>query len=964
MRILRLARMLRLALVSLALLPASVASAQPLPFEAKIETYRPEEGDVMAFAVRLEQPFLAEEFEKSNKLRLEPVDEGAYLIYPKETTFQRKHAEFYGRLRGEGTAKVRLAYEVVTEDLAGRPQVDVRETEIEIPIPTQATGIEEIYREWARQQNAHFAELLRYYPETSFFEYVLLQSRDRYGVEPPPIPATRVRRDTETGLYYTFSGGLALQQSLQWETLRGERQMGDLTVHVSTLQPPQIRSLDYKALLEEKREEGIEPQPQALARFVPRDQYFLHVQSMQTARELMDLSQEWGGSLLRIFTVTARDHHLQEKYEDQLCIRRDALAELFADEIVSEAAVTGSDFFVAEGTDVTLLFRLANADVFRRAAGEWLAQVQEKFPELVERDVNYRGHQISARYTPDRQVSSFVLYKDDVAVFSNSPVVMRKVIDAGLGEAPNLHDALDYQYVTTLLPPQDSPKTAYLYGSEAFLKYLVSPKFKIAEKRRLQAFNNLVMLNNASMFYRLEFGRSPDSLSDLVQGNFYDPQDIVDPTGGAYAWDAAHDAATSSYYNRIKYLTPIVELDVLQVSHHEQLEYQRYRQRYEAFWRNVFDPVAVRVTVDEPRVKLETLVLPFANSSAYADLRRFLSERAAPLGTHQIARSAVFSVLLVPGRERIAALVQEIPGVRDVLAEDPTLTDLSWLGDRVSLHFLDDHTILEVDPTRLKRLEQMFGLDVSFQVAVSAALAATNLPVYATIDVEDEDKAARLLDQLRSRIILEGEPLFGLPAEFDAYQLPPYKEHDVYVLSYQLYALKVRLHVALVKGRLVAATKLDALHEAIDAALAELPSEMPEAHALVRLNLRAMDKLADDAQLYWNEKLREAAHRNIMPIYNLIKLYGVSMGEVNALADAKYGVTYFCPGGGEYRYDAATDQVYSTVYGNRQNARQPLAVDDRTAFAELLASIDEIVAALRFTDDGLIGTVEITRGNN
>ena len=98
-----------------------------------------------------------------------------------------------------------------------------------------------------------------------------------------------------------------------------------------------------------------------------------------------------------------------------------------------------------------------------------------------------------------------------------------------------------------------------------------------------------------------------------------------------------------------------------------------------------------------------------------------------------------------------------------------------------------------------------------------------------------------------------------------------------------------------------------------------------------------------------------------MPIYNLIKLYDVPMDQVNALADSKYGVTYFCPGGGEYKYDPASDQVYSTVYGNRQNARQPLKVDDATAFAKLINQLDEISAALRFTDDGLIGTVEIVR---
>ena len=43
--------------------------------------------------------FLADEFEKSNYLRLKSSDDRAYLIYPKETRFHQKHAEFFGRLR-------------------------------------------------------------------------------------------------------------------------------------------------------------------------------------------------------------------------------------------------------------------------------------------------------------------------------------------------------------------------------------------------------------------------------------------------------------------------------------------------------------------------------------------------------------------------------------------------------------------------------------------------------------------------------------------------------------------------------------------------------------------------------------------------------------------------------------------------------------------------------------------------
>src|SRR5262249_55406372 len=82
----------------------SSSAAEPLPFHHKVETFRNKEGDIAVFALRLEQPFLAEEFERSNYLRLQPLNANAYLIYPKETKFQQKHAEFYGRLKGTGVA--------------------------------------------------------------------------------------------------------------------------------------------------------------------------------------------------------------------------------------------------------------------------------------------------------------------------------------------------------------------------------------------------------------------------------------------------------------------------------------------------------------------------------------------------------------------------------------------------------------------------------------------------------------------------------------------------------------------------------------------------------------------------------------------------------------------------------------------------------------------------------------------
>jgi len=943
---------------------AMAAAADALPFQHKVEAYRDEKGDILVFTVRLEQPFLAEEFEKSNYLRLKPLDEQAYLIYPKETTFQQKHAEFYGRLRGTGRAKLQLSYEIVAENPDGTRQVQVRQAAVEVPIPTQETGPKGLYAEWATQQNRYFAHLLRYYPEESFFQYCLLQSQARYGVTPPPIPKTMPDRgELETDLYQVFTGSHAIQESLQRQALSAGDRVGELNVHVSRLEPPRLAALPYEKLLEEKRtREKIEPKPHDLARLVPDDQYFLHFHSMRSLVELSDLSTQWGTSLLRLFRVQAKDQRLEAKLEDQLCLRRGPLTRLFADAVISEVAITGADPFVQEGADVTMIFRMKQPEVFRQAAAGWLAEVRKAHPDVVNAEFNYRGHKVAAHYTEDRVVSSFVTEHDDCIVFSNSHRAIRRILDVATGQAPSLYNALDYRYVTTILPPSPAAESGYFFASEAMIRRLVGPEAKISEKRRLQCFNNLVMLNNASLFYRLEYGRSPKALSELVEGRFVDPAKIACPHGGAYAFDAARDTCTCSLHNRLKYLTPNLELTVLNVSQEESAQYERYKQRYQAFWQKVLDPIAVRITLG-PRLKLETCVLPMANGSYYNDLRAMVDKGPRAIGTGRIAASAMVSLVMVPGRKQVAEHLRTIPGVAETLQANPTLADLGWIGERVSVHLCDGQSILEIDPTQLHELNlPMLGkLQVEPQVLAGGLVTALKMPMYLAIDVENRQSAAQFLEQLQQQVALQKNNLFSLPIVLDGYRLPDYQKHPVYVFSVQVYAAKVRLHAALVGDQLVVATKPETLREVIDAQSAPEAQTPVRAHVLVRINPRALSRCYDDVQLYWEEKSRAACHRNISSIYNLHKLYGTPIADIPQLSEAKYGVTYFCPDHGVYRFDAERNQVLCSVHGNREESRQLAPGGRKPSFVEFLQGIDEVIAALRFQDDALIATVEIAR---
>jgi len=944
---------------------------EPLPFNHKIDVYRSRDG-LMVFVLRLEQPFLAEEFDKSNFLRVRAMDSNAYLIYPPQTKFHQKHAEFYGRLRGEGKARLRVTYEMVSENLDGSRKIVLHHGDVNVDVPTREGGPEGLVRSWAQQQNSYFLSLLQYYPNDSFLQFALLQSQARYGVTPPPLPRPILgEQELEASLYQTFTGAAGIQEALQRSTLTQGARANDLTVHISQLTGPNLQSLPYEQLLAKKKEQNVLPQVPEVARLIPNDQYCLQFNSLETFGTLYDLSADWGDSLLRLFTVSARDNRIQEKLEDQLILRRQPLTRLFAEGVVGDFALTGSDPYVVEGTDVTFLLRLKKADLFDKSAGEWLQETRGKFKDaLREREFNYRGQRILARYTEDRVVSSFVVRLGDYAVCSNSHRAIRKIVDTATGAAPRLSDALDYRYVSTMLPPSADLNSGYLYASEAFLKRMLSPAVKIGQKRRLQAYNNLIMINNASLLYRLENNASPASLTDLIEGRYLDAKKLICPSGGAYSWDARNDTATSSVYNRLKYLTPDVEVPNLMVSVQEQQQYERFKQAYEAFWAGVFDPIAIRVTnrlaggpgAGEPRVKFETCVLPMANGSYYHFLRDHLARKPLPLRTAPIAKSAVLSLLAVSGRQANAKFLKELPGVPEVLEADPTLTDLSFIGDRVSIHYCDGDSTLEVDPTMLKPLDQLgFKVGLAEQTLFSLGLAALKKPVYLGLDVEDKEKAARLLEKLAARIPLKKGDVFGLPTSLDAYRLPDYKDHPIYVLSYRIYALKIRVHITLVGDQLVVATKATTLREVIDAETHKEERKPAEAHALLRFNWRALDRLTGDLQLYWEEKSRHACHNNIMPIYTLTRLYGIRVADVNRLSQAKYGVTYHCPDCGAYRYDPGSDQVECSVHGNRQQSKQNATTSQQSSFARLLERVVDITATLRFEEDGLIATVEITR---
>ena len=66
------------------------------------------------------------------------------------------------------------------------------------------------------------------------------------------------------------------------------------------------------------------------------------------------------------YEVQSRDYRMKQKLEQQLCLKSTGLARLFGPAVIKGLAITGNDPYLREGSDVTIIFQVANNRCFRR----------------------------------------------------------------------------------------------------------------------------------------------------------------------------------------------------------------------------------------------------------------------------------------------------------------------------------------------------------------------------------------------------------------------------------------------------------------------------------------------------------------------------------------------------------------------------------------------------------------------
>ncbi len=964
--------------------PGASPAAQP----PRVLELRTQEVDgTTYFQVRLERPadlgmptfdtgkpFSEADRRKFARLpRLVPQDGKTRAVYYRYRPSQ-PGLSFCGRLTGGGRARFLLLYplaetvspkDLPLAELVRSPGTAEAEVELDfgkaraVPVPKTDKDDQYIHRDdlralWALHQGAHLAVLETQVLDFNFYSFAREATGRKYGLVVPAWVKRQVE-DPEHRLYEITTGADALAETLQLHRLlqpeaKSDKPPAERSMHISRLPGVTVPEQPWGRLLEGKK-----PEEEPLARLVPFDNYYVHFKSIRKFLEFGDLLDLWGTSVLRVYEMKSRDCRLRERYERQLCLKSTALGKLLGPAVVKSVAVTGSDPFVREGTDVAILFQVANRPLFLAAVEKFLDEARKEHGRrLREGRDDYNGTTIEHFVTPLREVSLHRAVVDDFVIYANSPAGIRRVLDARRKGGRCLADADDFRYLRTVFPPGEEAEDGLVYLSDAFLRQLTGPASRIKERRRVEALTSLYMVTNAALFCAWESGKLPLTHEAALAAAGLLPEDVAVPEGKGVRWDADRKLAVSDVYNTLHFATPLIELPIDRVTPAEAKAYGEFREEYEKLWRTYYDPIGLRFSFDDRRVRVETHILPLAASEQYRALRELSGQgkfRFEP------RREAVvdFQLSLLGDDQAIGLQLDENAFLRRMVE-----VLIRWEADpRINLR-------QEYD-----RLFWKLPLGVSGQGKAVQADAVVESAVALIKNIASDDpKVSKHRDVAIHRIPISAEKY----RQALGFLEPLSKQPELQTLAALLALLPTQeappaLHVAAFGQTILISANEDFLKKRIDQAEArkkagegKTPEPAREANAglfISPANARGA------AGLFLEHEGHGLALLN-NPVWNCFYQAGLLAPDA-ADPVREQTVRHFLgfvpvsPDGSPYRHDARRGEVVSERHGSQ---RRPDLHDQLAGTSELGKFLDQVRsvrAELRFLENGLHTVVTVER---
>lgn len=571
-----------------------------------------------------------------------------------------------------------MPVEITGRVYRGRPGAEgVRELEFKV---TPADAKPEAREAFFQAKESHYRRLLnRNIPGAAWFRHQMQDARKNPGTvtnrEPDFGPGMAPWRQPESELedtYDLFTGGRAMSENLQLDrALPAMRMTNEETLDLTNLAGISVQAMDWKALIKDAK-----PELDPLAPFLPADQHAIFFPSFQAMSQMIDEADANGTPVLQLLEPRSEDANCRGRYQKQLCVGMSDLSRLLGPQVVASVAFTGSDPFLRVGTDVAILFEARNAELILNFIAAQHKAAQMASPDVKPVKGTIEGVAYTGVVAPDRSVSSYLASVKNVVVVCNSLKQLETLVRVAQGKAPALNSQDEYVYFRTRYARKDAKESAFLVLTDTTIRRWCGPRWRIADSRRTRA---------AALMSELQAAHLTELAADRPGGAAL-TSDYKLPDAGELR--LLRSGVMSTTYGTLNFMTPIVELPLTRVTRAEADAYQRWRDSYQRNWRQFFDPIAVRFSLEQHRLGAELTVTPLIAASDYGRFVTFSSgARVAPTAGDPHTNTLLHLAFAINTQSQP---VHDAGNFVGNIAPGLKANPFGWMGQSVALYADDD----------------------------------------------------------------------------------------------------------------------------------------------------------------------------------------------------------------------------------------------------------------------------------
>ena len=351
---------------------------------------------------------------------------------------------------------------------------------------------------------------------------------------------------------------------------------------------------------------------EAIAKHVPSNCFYLRFGNFANYLWMRGLLDEYGGDISRMVTARGHDSQANQRLQEQLGLKESVLAKILGGQVISDVAMIGRDTYLREGAAVGILFEARNALLKSDLTKQRQAAVDRQKENGATMDsVEIDGVEVSVASTPDNRLRSFYANVGRYHLVSTSRAVIEDFLSLRNG-GQSLAETAEFKLARSELP-LIRDDTVFAYLSPQFLQGLMSPQYQIELRRRMQAVNDLEILQIAIWVARLEGLDS--SLESLVSERLIPASVLGRPDGSHPVIDEGRYC--DSLRGARGTFTPIPDIAIEGVTRREADMFRQVAAFHATEW-NQMDPLVValqRFTLpdakDVERLSIDARMLPF-----------------------------------------------------------------------------------------------------------------------------------------------------------------------------------------------------------------------------------------------------------------------------------------------------------------------------------------------------------------